>query len=197
MTSCDLTPQIKKYGYYTVGSSVYLNKTQAAIASNITNQKINFHYNEDIFDSYDWTQEPEPGVGLAEFYRRRALQIRNKYDYVILLYSGGPDSTNVLNSFVDNNILIDEIVNMNSYKQTGVVENTIHNADYVYNVEPHLKPVRTHLGASGALNPQLIDVASKGYLKISEAEALQKDAENTIDPRWAALLSLKKSEDQE
>jgi uncharacterized protein len=30
-----------------------------------------------------------------------------------------------------------------------------------------------------------------------EAEALQKDAENTIDPRWAALLSLKKSEDQE
>ena len=43
-----------------------------------------------------------------------------------------------------------------------------------FNVEPHLKPVRTQLGASGALNPQLIDVASKGYLKISEAEALQK-----------------------
>ena len=28
--------------------------------------------------------------------------------------------------------------------------------------------------ASGALNNQLIDVAARGYLKVSEAEALQK-----------------------
>jgi hypothetical protein len=43
-----------------------------------------------------------------------------------------------------------------------------------FNVDPHLKPVRTQLGGSGSLNPQLIDVAAKGYLKVSEAESLQK-----------------------
>jgi hypothetical protein len=30
------------------------------------------------------------------------------------------------------------------------------------------------LGASGNLNPHLIDIAAKGYVKASEAEALQK-----------------------
>ena len=83
----NVSQQIKKYGYYTVGSSVYLNKPQAVIASKATNQKINFYYNDEIFNKYNWTQEPEPSVGLREFYKRRAQQIRNDYDYVILLYS--------------------------------------------------------------------------------------------------------------
>ena len=41
-----------------------------------------------------------------------------------------------------------------------------------FNVEPQLKPVKIHLGQSGSLNNQLIDVAAKGFLKMSEAEAL-------------------------
>ena len=41
-----------------------------------------------------------------------------------------------------------------------------------FNVEPHLKPARVQLGAGGNLNPDLIEVAAKGYLKVQEAEAL-------------------------
>jgi len=43
-----------------------------------------------------------------------------------------------------------------------------------FNVESHLRPVKMQLGASGNLNPHLIDIAAKGYVKASEAEALQK-----------------------
>lgn len=41
-----------------------------------------------------------------------------------------------------------------------------------FNVDPHLRPAKVQLGNSGALNPALIDIAAKGYLKVSEAEAL-------------------------
>jgi hypothetical protein len=134
-----VTNQVQNYGYYSVDGKLFVNKTEAVVAAKSNFKKINYHYNDSILRSYDWTKEPEPAVGLEEFYRRRAQQIRDKYDYVIILYSGGPDSTNVLNSFVKNNIFVDEIVNMNSYSQTGVVKDTIHNADYVHNVEPYLK----------------------------------------------------------
>jgi hypothetical protein len=133
-----VTDQIQNYGYYTVDGKIFLNKTEAVVAAKSDFKKIKFHYNDSILTSHNWAMEPEPEVGLEEFYRRRAQQIRDKYDYIIVLYSGGPDSTNVLNSFVKNNIFVDEIVNMNSYSQTGVVKDTIHNADYVYNVEPYL-----------------------------------------------------------
>lgn len=43
-----------------------------------------------------------------------------------------------------------------------------------FNVDPLLRPAKVQLGQSGNLNPTLIDIASKGYLKVSEAEALQK-----------------------
>jgi len=49
------------------------------------------------------------------------------------------------------------------------------------------------LGASGSLNSQLIDVAAKGYLKVSEAEALHKlfskdQADVTANPSQSVFL---------
>lgn len=42
-----------------------------------------------------------------------------------------------------------------------------------FNVDPHLRPPKIQLGGS-SMNPQLIDIAAKGYLKVQEAEALQR-----------------------
>jgi hypothetical protein len=47
---------------------------------------------------------------LQELYRLRALQLRGSYDHLILLFSGGSDSVNILHAFIDNNIFLDEIV---------------------------------------------------------------------------------------
>jgi hypothetical protein len=43
-------------------------------------------------------------------YKLRAKQLREKYDYIRLEFSGGGDSTTVLYSFVNNGIHIDEVV---------------------------------------------------------------------------------------
>jgi len=43
-------------------------------------------------------------------YALRARQLREKYDYLVLYFSGGADSTNILKTFIDNNIFLDEIV---------------------------------------------------------------------------------------
>jgi hypothetical protein len=60
------------------------------------------------FDLIDWSKEPKETF--KELCRQRAQQIRDTNDYVILYFSGGSDSTTVLNAFVDNGIFIDEVV---------------------------------------------------------------------------------------
>jgi len=60
------------------------------------------------FETARWDVEPDHTI--QELHRQRAEQIRQSYDYVILYFSGGADSITVLNSFINNNIPIDEIV---------------------------------------------------------------------------------------
>jgi len=46
---------------------------------------------------------------LTQLYKERAQQLRDKYDHLVLHYSGGSDSHNILYTFVSNNIKLDEI----------------------------------------------------------------------------------------
>lgn len=60
------------------------------------------------FEAARWDVEPDQTI--QELHRQRAEQIRQSYDYIVLYFSGGADSITVLNSFINNNIPIDEIV---------------------------------------------------------------------------------------
>jgi len=61
-----------------------------------------------VFDEANWLVNPaESLVSLCD---KRAWQIRNSYDYIILYFSGGSDSITMLNAFIRNGIDIDEIV---------------------------------------------------------------------------------------
>ena len=97
-----------KLGYYKVGEHIFYNKLQAILYANPTKADVTWHFNNEIFDKYDWTIEPP--VSLEMLYAERARQIREQFDYVIVMASGGADSTNVVKSFLNNNIRIDEIV---------------------------------------------------------------------------------------
>jgi hypothetical protein len=131
-----ITADTKTLGSYSVGNQQFLFKMDALRAANNNANNIVFHFNDALYQSFDCTREPT--LTLKELYRLRAQQLRDKYDYIVVTLSGGPDSTNVLNSFVDNGIQVDEIVNMNSYDATGTYQGTIDNADYVYNAKPTL-----------------------------------------------------------
>lgn len=133
-----LNSDFDRLGLYRVGQSVFTSKTLAQMESIKTNRPLEFDFNDRVFDLYDWTKEPEPNTSISEFYRRRAQQLRDKYEYLVLMYSGGPDSQVILDTCLGNNIHIDEIVNVNSYSKTQKIEGTTHNADFFYNAKPNI-----------------------------------------------------------
>lgn len=98
----------KKLGYYTVGNREFFSKIQACIYATTTNQDPIWHFNNDVFNNFDWTVEPEET--LDELYNARTRQLREEYDYVALSYSGGSDSHNILMSFLRQGLHIDELI---------------------------------------------------------------------------------------
>jgi hypothetical protein len=106
------------YPYYKVGNTRFQSKFEAlnhAQQHNTTD--VTFHFYDEVYDSYDWTEEPKES--LDELYKLRAQQLRNQYEYLILAFSGGADSTNILRTFLDNDIHLDEIVVYHSLSGDG------------------------------------------------------------------------------
>lgn len=68
---------------------------------------ITWHFNDEILSCYDW-QKPV-NEDIATLYHRRAQQIRDRYNKVVIMYSGGFDSHNMLMSFLNNGIKVDAI----------------------------------------------------------------------------------------
>lgn len=98
------------YGYYIYDSKLYLNKIEAmneALARKDYTPNIKFLFNDDVYAKIDCTVEPE--LSLSDYYWKRAQQLRKQYDYLILMYSGGSDSYQILMTFLKNGIFLDEI----------------------------------------------------------------------------------------
>lgn len=91
-------------GYYQVGQEKFTNKLYAAIKASEQNLEMTWHFHDDLF-----TNIKPKGLNLKTLYKQRAQQLREKYDYLILYYSGGSDSWTVLNTFLENNIKLDHI----------------------------------------------------------------------------------------
>lgn len=92
-------------GFYSVGGRPILNKIEALLEATKLKQQISWHYFDDKFASVNVEQVKT--VPLAELYRLRAQQLRDKYDYLILNYSGGSDSHNILMTFLQHRIKLD------------------------------------------------------------------------------------------
>lgn len=96
-----------KFGYYQVGDRKTFSKVEAFEWARTSNTTVTWHYNDEVFDSMDWTKEP--AKSLPELYIERAKDIREAYDYIVLFYSGGSDSHNMLESFIHAGVKIDEL----------------------------------------------------------------------------------------
>lgn len=94
--------------YYEVDGVKFESKIQACLFAQSTGKNVKWNFNKEFFETYDWTKEPEES--LDQLYNKRAKNLREKYDYLILSYSGGADSHNILMSFVRQGLHIDEIV---------------------------------------------------------------------------------------
>lgn len=99
--------QTEKYGYWQVENKKFLRKYDALVYATNNKNHVRFYYHNDVWASFD--RKKLGKISLQELYRQRAQQLRDTYDYLVLYYSGGADSHNILRTFIDNNIKIDEI----------------------------------------------------------------------------------------
>lgn len=104
-----------KLGFYTVGNQQFFSKPMALTQATTTQQFPEWDFNNAVFGNQNWLIEP--ALDIRQLYRIRAQQLRDRYDYIRLEFSGGGDSTTALYSFVHNGIHIDEVVFR--YPKTG------------------------------------------------------------------------------
>lgn len=99
---------IVENGFYRVGDRISDNKFYAMMDATKSGTNLTWEYYDDIFDKACQTFRGY-GMSMKEMYRIRAQQLRDQYDYLILNYSGGADSHNILHVFLDNDIKLDMI----------------------------------------------------------------------------------------
>lgn len=129
--------------YYSVQEEKFNTKIQAIIHASETKTKINWSFFDNYFTNINWRNEPVES--LQDLYKQRAEQLRKKYDYLILFFSGGSDSLNILQTFIINNIKLDEIVvgypesGLSNYhfndKDTSAKNNI---SEFKYSIHPYL-----------------------------------------------------------
>ena len=129
----------KKLGYYSVGLQEFDSKIKACQLASKVLEKIQspnivkWHFNDEIFSTYNWSIEPRES--LADLYKKRAKHLREQYDYIIISYSGGADSHNVVMSFLNQGLFIDELVVTHmdkAMKDYAIVDRDDRSAKYAY-----------------------------------------------------------------
>lgn len=124
--------------FYSADGTKFKSKISAIEYSQKTGQQIRFYFHDEIYSKVDWKKELPHN--LEHYYKQQALRLREKYDYLVLAYSGGADSTCILETFVYNNIKLDKIVSVGAFSKDsawGVDEN--HNGEIYHNVIPYVK----------------------------------------------------------
>jgi hypothetical protein len=99
-----------QFGFYEYRNKFYFDKFQLldeALHNKDYNPLIKYNFNDNVYSKIDW--EIEPKDTLSNIYKYRAKQLRDTYDYLILMYSGGSDSHQILHTFLENDIFIDEV----------------------------------------------------------------------------------------
>jgi len=94
--------------FYQCNGISFRSKVDACIYSDTVKKPVRWVFTQQHYDRHNWRTEPTQT--LDELYDMRARELREQYDYVILSYSGGADTNNILESFIRQGLHIDEIV---------------------------------------------------------------------------------------
>lgn len=151
---------LKKVWTWSCNNRTFLDKI-TAVRESVREDKPVYYHAPQGYDQFAWFEESADSW--EQTLKNRALQIRQSSKKINLLFSGGCDSTKMLQSFVTNNIFIDEITCL----KHGILE-----ADFEVTevAEPYLKKIKH-------LIPKT---------KITIKNLTAKDYENYYnDPYWA------------
>lgn len=102
-----------KTGCWVVGTQSFSKKIDALRHATNTHEEVSFYFYDSIWEGvlskFRNLNNNSPAL-LPNLYKARAQMIRDKYDHLVLYFSGGSDSYNILHTFLSNNIKLDEIV---------------------------------------------------------------------------------------
>jgi len=164
-----------KLGYYKVGPNEFQNKILALLENRKTGHGIQWTFNHDVYKRIDWTVPI--ATPLLEIYKNRAQQLRDRYDYLMLYYSGGADSSNILRAFVENNIFLDEIVmqlpepTRQSFNSVDTTEANYY-SELEYSAVPYLNKMRNKLHPNTLVRYQ--DFAKPGLTVLEKDHWLEQ-----------------------
>jgi hypothetical protein len=161
-------PNKDRHGYYAVGDSRTYSKLEAVTLSGKLDLPMRWVFNNEVFDKFNWTHEPE-GT-LEHYYKIRAQQIRDRYDYLVIWYSGGADSHNMLMSFVRNNIFVDEIAQFHNLSADNGNKNTYFNQEVFYTSAPNTQALISNNPVYRHTKHRLVDVTD------IQAKVIQNDS---------------------
>lgn len=171
----------KKIGYYTCDNLEFESKILAFFHSNRTGKPVEWIFNDQEFRLYNW--KVEPSESLDFFYNKRAKELREKYDYLIISYSGGADSHQMLMSFVDQGLLVDEIL-VNTLEKGWQSVTTIdpnnksslnNGAEHYLQTLPRLKEIEKLIPKTKITICDLTDSVYNSFLNVGDASwVLQK-----------------------
>jgi len=116
-------------GYYLCNNIKFVSKIDSIIYSYTVKKPVEWIFHNDIFSKHSWHIEPENTLDF--YYDQRARELREKYDYIILSYSGGSDTHNIFESFARQGLVIDEIVTnhmTSATKKMTVLDSSITNS---------------------------------------------------------------------
>jgi hypothetical protein len=94
-----------KLGYYLVGNRKFYNKVAAILEFQKTHHFPKYVFNDDVFARYNKCGPIEANI--FDLYKERAKQLRDKYDTIVLSFSGGSDSLTILNAFIEAKVPVD------------------------------------------------------------------------------------------
>jgi hypothetical protein len=172
-----------KFGYYDVGGVKTYSKLEAIELQKSTNQFPEWHFNREVLDTVNWTKEP--AVDLWELYKARARQIRNSFDYVVLFYSGGSDSFNMIDSWISADCKIDEIATWCNDKASRNKQDLMNSEIYLAAL-PEIK----RFSNRADFNFRLIDISDL-TAKISAQEDLLYLYSSVFSPHRMAAAHLR------
>jgi len=142
------TEFLDRFGYYVVCGQKYYNKLEAFNVAFKQGYHPHWNFHEQVFDTVDW--KTEPTKSLQQLYKERALALREKYDIIILNFSGGADSSTVAEIFLHNGIRIDYLFNRSSIeslkqkdfdtKELNRYSETVHTAWPLYQEYKKIQP---------------------------------------------------------
>jgi hypothetical protein len=191
-------------GYYLYGNQIYERKldlyNKIWSENNFIHSPILFWFHDELFSKQDWLTEP--AISITELYKQRALQIREKYDYLILMFSGGSDSANVLDTFIDNGIFIDEVRTYYPIKRISPVVATLDPKhplglafEYIWAALPRLKKLEQQ---SPKTKITVVDISDTLQTSIVNEKEMERSLEaNLTVPNYHSIKMIFQTDDTE